>query len=430
MFKKSFLAAVCLGPCLGGGQAWAAESPFADVPQDSWAFEAVAQLAKDGIVDGYPDGTFRGGRNITRFEMAQMVAKAMAHEDRANAEDKARIEKLSVEFANELQNLGVRVATLEEKTDNVKWTGMVRYHGGRTFYHGDGLDGSRGRNGTKYKESYVLFRFEPIAAVDAHWRVRARMDASVNTDDTPSNYNTYHLSRLWSEGRYGADTYKVGKMHTGNYELFDTTYSGVQFTHRFHRNNALALDMGRMRYSSTGSFFTNIGRVTRDNVINYQAIMYTGSAGKFSGDLSYHHMQNSNFKKVIGYGQSDVYSTYFGKGTYHFDKNLAVQAFYGQNTEADAYNKTATLLLGYKGFDDYWPVKPGHWGAHIAYRYTGQNAAPRPTYTIDSGVKGFEFSMQGTPWEHTFAWIKAAKGKTILGNHDYSEYSVRVEYHF
>ena len=37
-------------------------------------------------MNGYPDGTFKGQNNITRYEMAQMIAKAMANQDRANAE--------------------------------------------------------------------------------------------------------------------------------------------------------------------------------------------------------------------------------------------------------------------------------------------------------------------------------------------------------
>ena len=49
-------------------------------------FAATAQLASTGIITGYPDGTFRGENGITRFQVAQMVAKALANQDRANAE--------------------------------------------------------------------------------------------------------------------------------------------------------------------------------------------------------------------------------------------------------------------------------------------------------------------------------------------------------
>ena len=52
-------------------------------------------MAAAGIVNGYPDGTFKGQNDITRYEMAQMVAKAMANQDRVNAEQQAMINRLS-----------------------------------------------------------------------------------------------------------------------------------------------------------------------------------------------------------------------------------------------------------------------------------------------------------------------------------------------
>ncbi len=82
----------------------------------------MSRLAEAGIVNGYPDGPFKGQNEITRFEMAQMIAKAMANQDRANAEQQTMINRL----ANELNNLGVRVARLEDRVGNVKVTGDVR----------------------------------------------------------------------------------------------------------------------------------------------------------------------------------------------------------------------------------------------------------------------------------------------------------------
>ena len=83
--KKQFAAIFAATAVLGVTTAFAA-NPFSDVTPDSWAYQAVSQLANAGIVNGYPDGTFKGQNNITRYEMAQMVAKAMANQDRANAE--------------------------------------------------------------------------------------------------------------------------------------------------------------------------------------------------------------------------------------------------------------------------------------------------------------------------------------------------------
>lgn len=105
--------------------AFAAANPFEDVPADHWAYDAVARLAADGIIEGYGDGTYRGAQMIMRFEMAQMVARAMAKSP--SGADKAMVDKLAAEFAGELANLGVRVEALERNADKVKWTGMLRY---------------------------------------------------------------------------------------------------------------------------------------------------------------------------------------------------------------------------------------------------------------------------------------------------------------
>ena len=120
--KKQFAAIFAATAVLGVTTAFAA-NPFSDVTPDSWAYQAVSQLAAAGIVNGYPDGTFKGQNDITRYEMAQMIAKAMANQDRANAEQQAMINRLADEFSNELNNLGVRVARLEDRVGNVKVTG-------------------------------------------------------------------------------------------------------------------------------------------------------------------------------------------------------------------------------------------------------------------------------------------------------------------
>ena len=90
--KKQFATMLAATAVLGVTTAFAA-NPFSDVTPDSWAYQAVSQLAQAGIVNGYPDGTFKGQNDITRYEMAQMVAKAMANQDRANAEQQAMINR-------------------------------------------------------------------------------------------------------------------------------------------------------------------------------------------------------------------------------------------------------------------------------------------------------------------------------------------------
>jgi len=92
-------------------------NPFVDVPLNHWAYDSVQSLAAKGVIVGFPDGTFGGGKSLTRYEFAEATAKALAYVegmDFAAAEDVAILEKLAIEFADELvASLGVTVADLE-----------------------------------------------------------------------------------------------------------------------------------------------------------------------------------------------------------------------------------------------------------------------------------------------------------------------------
>lgn len=72
------LGAACLNIC---SPAWAAENPFSEVPADHWAYDALSRLQAEGVIRGYGDGTFRGDQPITRYEIAQLVARAMENKD-------------------------------------------------------------------------------------------------------------------------------------------------------------------------------------------------------------------------------------------------------------------------------------------------------------------------------------------------------------
>ena len=76
MFKKKFLAALSAAGILGlNAQGFSAANPFNDLPAEHWAYGAIVSLASEGNFNGYGDGTFRGDRNITRYEAATLLAK-------------------------------------------------------------------------------------------------------------------------------------------------------------------------------------------------------------------------------------------------------------------------------------------------------------------------------------------------------------------
>ena len=134
--KTKVLAALVATMAVGATCAFAA-NPFVDVPTDSWAYKSVVELADAGIIQGVDGSYFQGDRNITRYEAAEMTAKAMAHMDKASVEQRALINKLADEYADELNSLGVRVSNLENKVGNVKLTGDARI---RYKYQNDKLE--------------------------------------------------------------------------------------------------------------------------------------------------------------------------------------------------------------------------------------------------------------------------------------------------
>jgi hypothetical protein len=159
--------------------------PFADVPSNHWTYNAVSSLAKAGIVDGYNAETFKGDHTITRYEMAMIVAKAMERSDKADAGQKALIDKLSTEFSAELKIIGVRLAKLEAK-NQVKISGdfMLRAAGDRpgpnfSKYQIKGNDGLEAR-----------FRLWVMGDINDHTNVLAR----INTMNWKYGYGTMYAN--------------------------------------------------------------------------------------------------------------------------------------------------------------------------------------------------------------------------------------------
>ena len=231
--KKTLVSALTTALVVGAASTtFAATNPFSDVPADHWAYDAVSQLAADGVIEGYGDSTFKGNQNITRYEMAQMIAKAMAKTD-VSASDKALIDKLAAEFSDELNNLGVRVSNLERNADKVKWNGEARYT--YTSKRTENDNGSK----DKKNDDELLLRLEPSAEVNKNWHVNARLDASTDLaedkgdDDHGSSQDTdVTLQRLWAEGQYGNTNIKLGKlpMQIDSNLLFDDEISGAAIT--------------------------------------------------------------------------------------------------------------------------------------------------------------------------------------------------------
>lgn len=104
------------------GAAIASADMFTDVPSTHWAYQAVSSLSEQGIIDGFPDNTFKGNQNVTRYQLALITAKLLAKVEQGGIgnNDVNTVEKLTVEFADELALLGVKVTSLEDDMQVLK----------------------------------------------------------------------------------------------------------------------------------------------------------------------------------------------------------------------------------------------------------------------------------------------------------------------
>ena len=416
--KKTMVAALAAAMTIGAASTtFAAANPFSDVPRDHWAYDAVTQLAADGVVEGYGDGTYRGDRNITRYEMAQMVAKAMAKEN-VPVSDKALIDRLAAEFADELNNLGVRVSNLEKHADMVKFTGYLRYD----------YFSNRKEDAAKKNKDRVRFRLFPSAEVNDHWKVNARLDTEyyMNKDDS----SPMSLGRAYADGNYGKLNVKLGKqdLYSGADDglTMDTAISGATVSF----GNVVKAKIAAGRVSDDSVSHKDDRSNGTDTVANYQGIDLTYGMGKLTAGVGYQQINNDVFK-TSSYSKnadSDKARIWSVGGKYVFDKNVALKGSYAQNTEADYHHKAASVELDYKGAKK---SDMGSWGAYVAYRHLGKNVAFAPTYNVlGKDQKGWAVGTTYTLFKNVTTKLEYFKGKDITADKNASTLFGRVEFAF
>ena len=429
--KKTLVSAITTALVVGAASTtFAAANPFSDVPRDSWAYDAVTKLAKEGVINGYGDGTFRGDTNITRYEMAQMVAKAMA-KDGVSAADKATIDKLAAEFADELNNLGVRVDNLEKKVDNVKFTGEARYR-----YTSQRLDGRDNANASKF-----LFRLEPTAQINDNWVAKARLDwtsdLDKDSDAKGSENNAATADRVYVQGNMNGATVKAGKLpvYTTQGILMDNRISGAQV--QFGNKLKTTLSLGRFSTDKDAAILQNhtgsVGILQFDYAANSKLGLTAGYAQFNDKDLKTAKAAQSVTNATGGdaYG-ADKLAIWNVGATYQFDKNWKFSGLCSKNTKGefseDNLNRAYNVQFNYKGAN---PANKGSWGAWAAYRVLGNSAVLAPTDdSVDAGQKGLELGWTYTYAKNIMSTTKYFKGKDIVSDQDASKIFSQVEFFF
>lgn len=209
--KHAFLKAAIAACFACAAVTASAANPFTDVSADDWAYQAVASLSDEGVIDGYPDGTFRGDKHITRYEIAQIVARLMAKEDTLNASQQETLAKLSAQYTNELKDLGVRVAELEKKRGATDLITELRVQSV------DRYDNVFKGKVEKHNEISTRVRLNTITPVND----RVHLYGQIETILDMNGKNSYDVNRYdWNkekEGKTGAaanrDGYGDGDFH-------------------------------------------------------------------------------------------------------------------------------------------------------------------------------------------------------------------------
>ena len=378
---KKILAIAAVAALTAGVSAYAA-NPFSDVSTDDWAYQAVSDLSDQGVVEGYPDGTFKGERNITRYELAQIIARLMAKEDQLNAEQRATLDKLAGEYADELANLGVRVSNLEKKVGNIYWSGDARMQ----YQHNLKSDED---NGVYAKEH------------DDAWTGRMRINVKGQVND-----------QVTVNGRFVTNMYFKNADEDDGDTTMDRIYS------EWTPNDQTYVRIGRqgVALDQTGTFWDEDGE--------YDGITAGWDNGKIGIDAGYGYLKSAYENHAgDGYASKNGTESWFAKLTGHVAEGADVSAFYlgapkkfdkweyTGDKHADVWGVGTTIGLGHSNFTldgDY--IKTQLSGTY------GDNKADDPAlWTAGLTYGAVDTDKPGT-WQLGVHYVKADAGAMLLGN--------------
>jgi hypothetical protein len=414
--KKSLVFAMAMA--LGVSATAFAANPFSDVPAGHWAYAAVAKLAAAGIVDGYPDGTYKGDRTMTRYEMAQIVAKALA-KGAIGADD-----KLVSEFADELDNLGVRVARLEKNADNVKITGTVK----ATYadHSGGALDGAADKSMARLRTD-ITFTGE----VNDNWHYVAMLrNQQFFEGENESGDDETDFQRAYLTGNIGVVNLQAGRYNDfiadGN--IYDNRVDAVKASVPFG-DAYFTAEYGKMADDDTYSWQKKY-TFTDDNGEKYTVDLTDKSdADKFwmaelggtwgNWDLAANYIKADN-DYAMGLNGDDN-SIWTVAATYHTGKFYLGGMYLAgdddmlegvkdreENDASDYDDDGFVVKMGWAGAQK---SDPGSWGLYA--KYYDQGAPTVIAHTMDGkyslfkgeGFKGFQVGGNVTVAKNMIAQV-------------------------
>ena len=388
--KKSLVLAMAMA--LGVTASAYAANPFSDVPAGHWAYDSINKLAAAGVIEGYGDSTFGGDKLMTRYEMAQIVAKAMAKG--------ANVDKLAAEFADELDNLGVRVANLEKKADNVKVTGEMRYL--YEDYKGEGNS----------FDHNLRSRIWVNGQVNDDWSYTGMLQNTQDLKDNAGNETT-KFQRAYVEGKLGGLNVTAGRYNAffANGNVYDTRADGVEVSYG-----------SKIQLKGFAGKATDAGDDSDVSYGNYAGAELTGDFNKLGLTAGYVNFKDMGATTEEPETNRDNAIWYVG-GSYDFDGNVAVSGMYlkGDMSRNDEDVKGIgsdgwTAGLTYKGAE---ASEAGSWG--LFANYYDQGGMTYVAHTTDAETFAYDgFKGWGVGTNYTFA-------KNIVGTVAYYDTENKVK---
>ena len=356
---KKILALAAVAALTAGVSAYAA-NPFSDVSTDDWAYQAVSDLSDQGVVEGYPDGTFKGERNMTRYELAQIIARLMAKEDQLNAEQQATLDKLAGEYADELANLGVRVSNLEKKVGNLYWSGDARM---RYQDKGNNKDAWNGR-----------MRINVKGQVNESTYVQGRLLNEMDFKDSKDSSTS--MDQLFVNHNFGKDVaVRLGRQpivfgNQGGWLVNPNKgYDGAQVA---YNNGKLVLTtgFGQLNLSANANIVTADGDKTQYDYANKDFYFAQGAYNFGFAKLDATYLATKDAKATVGdkaFGNAGVLgdNEIYGVGlTVPVQKFNVFGEYWKNTTEDSSYDTAWNAGLSYGKAD--WK-KVGSWDLAVAY---------------------------------------------------------------
>ena len=374
--KKSLVLAMAMA--LGVTASAYAANPFSDVPAGHWAYDSISKLAAAGIIEGYGDDTFRGDRLMTRYEMAQIVAKALAKG--------ANVDKLAAEFADELDALGVRVAALEKKSDNVKITGQFRYHYAHNKLKADG--GDKTSNHSNALRSRIWF----TGQVNDNWNYVGMLQNWQDLTDNAGNETT-DFQRAYLEGRLGGLQVVAGRQdfQLGDANLYDNRMDGIKVAY------GKKVKFGAYYGKPTDHDFSN--GIVEDVTMKYDRFFGANigaELGKFSLNVAYDKFKDAYLynkgAKIADLKDADLLDNngvWSVQAKYNFGKAALDAIYLKSNIDGDlitdgASNKGFVVTASYGSAE---AAKVGSWG--FVGKYYNQGVGTFVAHTMNGGAQDF-----------------------------------------